>query len=353
MKPVLALLLAGALVVGACASGEPADDVSPSASTSPSPTATSSATPIAQPRLLTDDELRSLGVNELGRVFVSEWHEIQDTDATYKTSLATFRAQLQLLYDRGYRPISAEEFIDGTFPIPAGTSPVLLTFDDSYMEHLFFDDDGAPHPDSVVGILEAMEAEDPTWRARAVFAWYWPYPFRQTDPAKIRQAFEYLLDNGYEISNHSNEHDSLADMSSDEVEENLATAERRVAELLGRDRIEVATLTLPFGVWPQDRSSVISGEHDGWAYEHQLVFEVGWMPTRSPHHVDFDPHSILRVAAHEPWGEHTWEGWLEWMDEEPLRRFVSDGDPTTVTYPEGWEEFAGPVAGQTTRTYVP
>jgi peptidoglycan/xylan/chitin deacetylase (PgdA/CDA1 family) len=202
-----------------------------------------------------------------------------------------------------------------------------------------------------VGILEEMERKDPTWRARAVFAWYWPYPFRQTDPDKIAQALEYLLDNGYELSNHSNEHQSLKDMSAAEVQENLATAEKRVADLLGRDHVEVSTLTLPFGLWPEDRSSVLAGEHNGYSYEHHLVFEVGWMPTRSPHHVEYDPNSILRVAAHEPWGDHDWFGWLDWMDEEPGRRYVSDGDPTTVTYPADWEEFARPVEGLDVRTY--
>lgn len=355
MRRVISLLLAAGAVAVGCSStpGDATPTPSPTSSREPSASPTAVPSPAATSTPLPDADLAELGVNELGRVFVSEWHEIQDTDATYKTSMETFRQQLDLLYERGYRPVSAQEFIDGTFPIPAGTSPVLLTFDDSYAEHLSFDEDGNPRPDSVVGILEEMERQDPTWRARAVFAWYWPYPFRVTDDTQIKQSFEYLLDNGYEISNHSNEHESLAEMSSAEVQENLATAEKRVADLLGRDHVEVSTITLPFGQWPEDRTSVLTGEHDGYSYEHRLVFEVGWMPTRSPHHADYDPTSILRVAAHEPWGDLTWEGWLDWMDEEPGNRFVSDGDPTTVTYPEDWQEFANPREGQQVRTYAP
>jgi len=347
-------LLAATGVLGTACTSTPAAEPTTSPTSTPSTTSSPSPGPTTAATEPTDTQLRDLGVNELGRVFVSEWHEIQDTDATYKTSMDTFRQQLEDLYNRDYRPISAQEFIDGTFSIPAGTSPVLLTFDDSYMEHLFFDEDGNPDPDSVVGILEEMERADPTWRARAVFAWFWPYPFRLTEPDRIAQAFTYLIDKGFDISNHSLEHESLRDMSAAQVRENLATTEKRVADLLGRDHVEVSTLTLPFGMWPQDREAVISGEFDGYAYEHHLVFEVGWMPTRSPHHVDYDPHSILRVAAHEPWGEDgDWWDWLDWMDEEPGRRFISDGDPTTVTYPSDWAEFASPRDGQDVRTYTP
>lgn len=349
-RPLVAIV---AIALLSACSGTPTNTpTAPTPTVAPTGTAPSTATPIA-PVVLSDSELAALGVNELGRIFVSEWHEIQDTDATYKTSLDTFRQQMQQLHRRGYRPVSAEEFIDGSFPIPAGTSPVLLTFDDSYMEHLFFDASGKPHADSVVGILEEMERQDPTWRARAVFAWYWPYPFRQTDSDKIAQAFSYLLDNGFEISNHSYEHDSLADLSGPAVQANLGRSEKAVADLLGRDHVEVSTITLPFGLWPEDRDSVLTGSFEGYDYEHHLVFEVGWMPTRSPHHVEFDPSSVLRVAAHEPWGDRTWEGWLDWMDEEPLRRFVSDGDPMTVTHPADWQAFARPIAGLDVRTYVP
>jgi peptidoglycan/xylan/chitin deacetylase (PgdA/CDA1 family) len=300
---------------------------------------------------LSDQDLQDMHVNELGRVLVAEWHEIQDTTADYKTALPRFKEQVRDLYDRGYRPISVDEFITGSFPIPAGTSPVLLTFDDSYKEHLFFGEDGQPHPDSVVGILQGMEQEDPTWRARAVFAYYWPYPFRETDTDVIASKIRYLVENGFDLSNHSNTHDNLAQLPPNEVVANLAASQRQVAEIV--PDYAPRTLTLPFGMFPEDENLVVTGTDGDTTYNHELVFLVGWMPTRSPHHVDFDPTKVFRVPAHGPWGPNDpdWDGWLEWLDEESGRRFVSDGDPGTVTFPENFAEVYEPRLGLTERTY--
>jgi peptidoglycan/xylan/chitin deacetylase (PgdA/CDA1 family) len=312
------------------------------------------AEPVDDPAAeLSDEDLQTMQVNELGRVLVAEWHEIQDTTADYKTSLSRFKEQLQDLYERGYRPISVDEFITGAFPIPAGTSPVLLTFDDSYKEHLFFGDDGNPHPDSVVGILQGMEQADPTWRARASFAYYWPYPFRETDPDLIATKLRYLVDNGFDLSNHSHTHDNLAQLPADELVANLAESQRRLAEIVGE--YAPRTLTLPFGMFPEDQSLVVTGTDGDTTYNHELVFLVGWMPTRSPHHVDFDPVNVFRVPAHGPWGPNDpdWDGWLEWLDEQPGRRFVSDGDPDVVTFPDNFAEVYEPRLGLTERTYPP
>ena len=353
-----------AVVLAACGTGTATTNGGASppmtvAPTTDAPTSVDPSTPSSTPPSLdaspavelSEQELQDMQVNELGRVLVAEWHEIQDTTADYKTSLARFKEQLRDLYDRGYRPISVDEFITGSFPIPAGTSPVLLTFDDSYKEHLFLGEDGQPHPDSVVGILQAMEREDPTWRARAVFAYYWPYPFRETDPDVIATKIRYLVDNDFDLSNHSHTHDNLAQLPPNEVVANLAASQRKLAEIV--PGYAPRTLTLPFGMFPEDERLVVTGTDGDTTYNHELVFLVGWMPTRSPHHVDFDPVKVFRVPAHGPWGpdDPDWDGWLEWLDEEPGRRFVSDGDPDTVTFPDNFAEVFSPRLGLTERTY--
>ena len=363
-RSVALLATAGALVAG-CGGG--AESSRPGASeaaavASPAPTASRTASPTpptAAPTpeqrtppteevtpALTDDDAQ-LGVNELGRVLVVEWHKIQDVDGRWENSLATFRAQLRTLYDRGYRPVSAAEFIEGTFPIPAGTTPVLLTFDDSYKEHLFFGADASsPHPDSAVGILQAMEAEDPTWRARAVFSYYWPYPFRETDRELIERKLRYLVDNGFDLANHTYTHDDLSELSDADVVANLARAEAELASVVGDDyRVRVMTLTQ--GIWPDNPDLALRGQHDGFGYEHDIALEVGFMPTRSPHHLEYDPRSVQRVQAFV----EEFDRWVAWLDEEPGRRFVSDGDPAVVTYPADWADVAVPREGFAVRTY--
>lgn len=344
------------------AGGTPTEVVTPSPSdaveSSPTPTPTDTVTPTPTPTQepsptatepeLSDAELVDLGVNELGRVLVGEWHVVGDSDGEYRTSRDTLRRQLQDLYDRGYRPVTQTEFLDGSFPIPAGTSPVLLTFDDSTRGQFALGDDGRPTPDSAVGILEAFAADHPGWRATAVFGYNFPDPFGD---AGYGPKMRWLVDNGYELSNHSLQHVDLSGLSSSEVVENLAENQARLRAAV--PSAQVLSLTLPLGKWPQERSTAISGTaDDGTSYEHRLVYLVGSDPTRSPHHVEFDPAAIQRVPAHAVAGTGPeWFGdWLDRMDADDLR-FVSDGRADVVTYPAGFVEVADVEPGLQTRTY--
>jgi len=323
----------------------------PSATASPTPTRSPSATPppagaddVDRP---SDAELAALGVNELGRVLVAQWHVIGDTDGEYRTSRGTLRAQLAELYDRGYRPVTQAEFLAGTFPIPAGTSPVVLTFDDSTRGHLALDDDGEPTADSAVGIIEAFAAEHPDWRATAVLAFNFPDPFGDGNHAP---RLEWLVDNGYELSNHSVGHVDLSTLSRPQVVANLAENQARLHEVV--PDAPVLSLTLPLGRWPDDRAAAISGTAEGTAYEHRLVYLVGSDPTRSPHHVEFDPAAIQRVPAHAVVGTGPeWFGdWLDRLEDDDLR-FVSDGRADLVTHPSDLASIADVDPARTTRTY--
>ena len=284
---------------------------------------------------------------------VSEWHIIgADADGDYKNTLDTFRSQLQYLYDHDLRPVTAAEYADSSFPIPAGTAPVVLTFDDSSPNHFAWAADGvSPDPDSVVGILEEFAATHDDWRATAVFAINWP-PFGTTDPDAIQAKLQYLVDNGYEISNHTMTHANLSDLDPQAAQDEMAGIVANVQELV--PDAPVTTLTLPFGIRPADDALAIDGTgSEGTTYHHDLVFEVGWQPDSSPNHVDYDPTSVMRVPAHGPWGpdDLDWWDWVDWLDNEPNRKFISDGDPATVTYPAGFEEVAAVPEGMTARTY--
>jgi peptidoglycan/xylan/chitin deacetylase (PgdA/CDA1 family) len=327
--------------------GQPVADA-PSPSPEPTETTVSEPSPEPSPDVpeeprLSDEELAELGVNELGRVLVMEWHEIGDRDARWANSAETFRAQIQELYDRGYRPVTTEEFIEGSFPIPAGTSPVLLTFDDSYKSHMHFGDDGEPDPDSVVGILEEFSRENPDWRATAVFYIYWPVPFREAD--EIDAKLRWLVENGYEIGNHTLTHVNLAEVDDTEVQRQLALAQAEVEERVPGYRLRSFALT--FGIWPENEELALRGSYEGQSYAHDLVMLVGFMPTRSPHHVEYDPARVQRVQAYVP----EFRQWVDWLDAEPNRRFVSDGDPTMVTFPESFADVAAPLEGFDVRTY--
>lgn len=319
----------------------------PTSSTRPSPVPSPSPTAAATSTDLTDVELGALGVNELGRVLVAEWHVIGDTDGEYRTSRATLRRQLEDLHQRGYRPVTQQEFLDGTFPIPAGTSPVLLTFDDSTRGQFALDDDGTPTADSAVGIIEAFAADHPDWRATGVFGFNFPDPFGDPD---VQPRLQWLVDNGYELSNHSLGHVNLANLTSAEVVANLAENQARLHEVV--PDAPVPSLTLPLGIWPADRAAAVSGTDGGATYQHDLVYLVGSDPTRSPHHVEFDGAAVQRVPAHAVvgTGPEWFTDWLDRLDDEALR-YVADGSPDVVTFPAHLAEVADVDPAFATRTY--
>lgn len=259
-----------------------------------------------------------------------EWHEVNQVDDRWATSRTTFGQQLQELYDKDYRPVTAAEFARGEFPIPAGTTPVVLTFDDSFRSHFWFGPDGKPHPDSAVGMIEEFARDKPDWRATAVFYLFWPIPFRERD--RISDKVRYLAESEFEMGNHGYNHDDLSVLTPEEARESLAKLQKVVDEVVPGYRL--TSLALPFGKWPQDRSVAVTGQWDGTRYWHDVILLVGDMPNVSPHHAQYDPWGVMRVQSFE------FRKWMDWLDAEPGRRFISDGDPGTVAYPRQLDDLA-------------
>ncbi|MDP8931965.1 MAG: polysaccharide deacetylase family protein [Actinomycetota bacterium] len=341
---VAAVVLAAACGVGGGDNSAGGGDKAPPVAGAPGSDEAAGA--LAEPSApqLSEEELRRLRVNELGRVLVMEWHDVEGVDGRWETSQATFRAQIEELYDRGYRPVTVEEFATGTFPIPAGTSPVVLTFDDSYESHFRLGPDGQPAPNSVVGILEEFERSHPDWRGTAAFYIYWPVPFRVKEqiPDKLR----WLAENGYEIGNHSLNHDDLSKLDDRGVQRSLALAQAEVEKVVPGYRL--GSLALPFGLWPKNKSLAVDGSFEGVSYHHDVVLLVGFMPTRSPHHAEYKPMEVQRVQAYAP----EFRKWVDSLEGPRSGRFVSDGDPDLVTYPAALQSVAKPLGGRPTRVYT-
>ena len=56
--------------------------------------------------------------NDQGRVPILEYHLVSDKDSRWGRSAAHFKADLELLYKRGYRPITVAQLIDKQIDIP-------------------------------------------------------------------------------------------------------------------------------------------------------------------------------------------------------------------------------------------
>ncbi|MEK6529347.1 MAG: polysaccharide deacetylase, partial [candidate division NC10 bacterium] len=110
--------------------------------------------------------------NELGRVMILEYHKIDHPEGRWTRTPANFRADLQRLWEKGYRLVALTDLLDGKIDVPAGMTPVALTFDDSSPgQFRYLEKNGAVEvdPDSAVGILEAFAREHPEFGLKATF----------------------------------------------------------------------------------------------------------------------------------------------------------------------------------------
>ena len=81
-------------------------------------------------------EQGTLKTNHMGRIPVLEYHVIGGAqNQLYTRTVASFKADLDDVYKRGYRPITIAQMLDKNFnDVPDGMSPVVFVFDDASPE---------------------------------------------------------------------------------------------------------------------------------------------------------------------------------------------------------------------------
>ncbi|MEX2549417.1 MAG: polysaccharide deacetylase family protein [Nitriliruptoraceae bacterium] len=276
-----------------------------------------------------------VGADELGTVPVLMYHRLlEDGGGDYDLTAEQFRGELEWLFDNGYIPVHTRDLARGEIDIPAGTSPVVLTFDDSTREQAWLTEDGELHPDSAIGILiEVAGRYEDVEPAASLYVITSSLFGGGSDGPDVLAA---LHEAGMEIGNHTHNHPNLSSLSGAEVQHELALNVATVRELV--DGAEVDTLSLPLGIFPEDRSLAVTGSSEAGDYAHDGILLVGAEPAPSPFAPGFDPAAIPRVRSSPSWdgGDPDWGSafWLEQLDGDgDRRRYVSDGDPDTISFP--------------------
>lgn len=274
------------------------------------------------------DFYREHKVNEVGQVLVIMYHNLAEKPGLYASTPDLFRGELERLYEEGYRTISMSELIDNRIDVPAGTTPVVLTFDDGHISNFYYEEDGSIGKDSVVGIMDAFYEVHPDFGRNAIF-YLNKVPFKDKELAQ--QKLDYLVANGYEIGNHTIGHADLKKQNAEGIQKQLGAAEANVLSYL--PDYPMKHLSLPFGHRPEGdlENYVWSGSYDGTSYAIESAVNVGWNPISSPAHHKFNPRSINRITCGE--GEARLDFWLDILQNNPERRYYSDGNPDTVVVP--------------------
>ncbi len=276
-----------------------------------------------------------LPANELGRVMVLEYHKVTEPEERWTRSPSNFRRDLERLWERGYRLVALNDLLDGKIAIPRGTTPVVLTFDDSSPGQFRLIEKSVGwviDPDCAVGILEAFERQHPEFGRAATF-----YVLPGADPPNrlfnqkelATRKLQYLIDHGYEIGNHTLWHANLAKYPERVVRQQIATAQEWIQRHVPGYRIR--TLALPMGVFPRDLRWAIEGAEGQITYRHDAILMVAGGAAPSPHARAFDPYHLPRIQTVESELAH----WLGYFERNPHERYVSDGDAGIITVPVG------------------
>jgi hypothetical protein len=339
-----------ALALAACGGGDDGGDAmkettgAPAAdSAQPGDSAAAGAQQGAGPVRADGGPTVDLPPNELGRIMVLEYHRIGNNEGEFVRSLEHFRNDLRLLYENGYRPITMRQVAEGNIDVPAGTTPVVFVFDDSTLGQFYYLPDGQIDPNTMVGSWDAFEKRNPAWNGGATWCvlpaagppsnFFSEKPDREIPreqrEANIRRKVTWLVQNGHELCNHTYYHARLDRGTDREVQDWMGIGEDSIKAYLPAD-YDLVTMALPLGMWPKNRSLAWHGTYrDGKTYDYEVVLEVSGGPSVSPFDREWNPRSVDRFIVAPGALERQIEHWKN----NPENRFVSDGDPSVVSYP--------------------
>ncbi|HEY0020338.1 MAG TPA: hypothetical protein VGC13_28835 [Longimicrobium sp.] len=336
------------------AAGEKGGGATDSATAAPFDSAggAQSAAPGGQPaNNLPAGPTTQLPPNELGRIMVLEYHRTGSPEGEFVRTLDNFRKDLKALHDAGYRPVTMRQVLEGNIDIPRGTTPVVFTMDDATRGQFYYRPDGSIDPNTMMGSWVSFKEQNPSWGPGGMVwcilpAAAHPSNFfgetkdrdtpREQREATIRKKMEFIVQNGHEVCNHTLYHARLDRASSaQQAMDWIGIGEDSIKAYLPAD-YDIVTFALPLGMWPDQKSAAWEGTYrNGKRYENKVVLEVSGGPSVTPWDTRWDPHSVDRFIV----APGALEAQLRRWEADPTHRYVSDGDPRTISYPASQAQY--------------
>jgi peptidoglycan/xylan/chitin deacetylase (PgdA/CDA1 family) len=290
--------------------------------------ATAAAAPAATTETATAAAVKA---NELGEVPVLMYHRIQaKPHASLDRTPTELRDELTRLAREGYVPVTAAEYVSARMPLPAGRHPVVLTFDDGSSTHFALDAQGLPQPDTAVGVIMGVAAQNPGFRPVATF-FVNHHPFTMGDSSA---AVRWLVQHGFEVANHTMHHLDLAQRTKKQRQQEIGSDQKMIIDMGAPPPI---TFAFPFGAFSH-LAWADHGTAGGATWNFAGMFLAGWKPADSPYLKGYDPLEIPRIRSEDKIKEGDCKrfcstAWLDWLAKNPDKRYTSDGDPAVISYP--------------------
>lgn len=295
------------------------------------------------------EKLKNDNINELGKVPIMMYHSIinmKDSETKniggnvdkdgYNRTTESFIRDLEFYYQEGYRMVKLNDYINGVVDVEYGKSPIILTFDDGNDNNIKvngLDEKGNIIIDenSAVGILESFKKKYPDYNVTATF-FVNEGLFKQNKYND--QILKWLVDNNYDIGNHTKGHIDISKKSSSEVSSSVGYIYDVLDKIIPDKYVKI--VALPFGS-PYNKNhnnfnSVLNSEYNGVKYETISTLRVGWEPEVSVYSKDFDKTFLKRCRAYDNNGV---EFDIEMVFKNlKTNRFISDGIKDIITIKE-------------------
>ncbi len=246
-----------------------------------------------------------------------------------KMQLSEFSRELQAFYDSGFSLISLKSWIDGSFIVPPGRKPLILTIDDVWQgDTLFIQPDGNPSPLSGIGLLWEFSNAHPDFGFHvAVFSVMGDkfFPDKQVGDRflisdgqdwnsklwrqTLGNTIVWALENGVEVYNHTLLHPDLSVHPDSIINPQLWGNDRVLRERLsevGREDLIPSLdniIALPEGRWPATESGkeIILSYKNPEGKPVKAVMEAYNLDakqfTPSYFSENFNPYAIPRITA--------------------------------------------------------
>lgn len=302
---------------------------------------------------LDKDKLASDNINELGKVPIMMYHGIRERTSSstgtiggnvdkdgYNRTPEAFREDLEFYYEKGYQMIRLDDYINGIVDVDYGKSPIILTFDDGNEDNIRvtgLDDNGNIIIDenSAVGILESFKKKHPDSKVTATFFVNGGI-FNQTEYND--KILHFLIDNGYDVGNHTQTHLDIKKSSGDRVQKEIAYVYDELEKIIPGEYVNI--IALPFGSpyvkTHENYKYVLESSYNGKTYNTKAALRVGWEPEVSPFDKEFDMTFLKRCRAYDNNGK---EFDIEMVFKNlEKNKYISDGNIDTIVIKESDSE---------------
>ncbi len=220
-----------------------------------------------------------------------------------------FRKHLEILYKKGYRNISLDEYLSimkcqtkDFRRLTPGSKLYVLTFDDATFGQFDFltNEKGEIFidPDCAVGIMIDFAKKHPEFKLNAAFSIdFANIPFLQKE--HITTKLNLLLDYGFEIINHTYNHKSLSKLyqkNPDRVAEEIGKAMEMFEAHIGYRVSHINKICYPNGDNSKEIEEYIKKiNYNNKEYNFIAAIDAEGPLALNPNENDFNPYAIRRI----------------------------------------------------------